>query len=311
MDFYATDAHSNGIGKELVRRVLEIYGTKGLAAGQFAITLLLHEPLREASPHKQLRGFGYRASQPFYPCSVVKLFYLAAARARLEQKFIAPHEELDRAMRDMIRVSSNTATNYVIDLVTDTTGDTLLPDEERLAWEEKRQWVNHYFRSLGWPEFENINISQKLMDDQRYGRERVFAGADGHNHNALTTDATARLFYEIFTGHVVNQVHSKFIMETLERSLDAEWIAAEPGAQIKGYFGAGLPQGSRLWSKAGMTSWTGDPTASYRRHDAAYVELPEGTAFTLVAFTQGKAINTDETCLPMIAGTAVDLILGR
>ncbi len=308
MGFYATDAPTNVIGQELVRRVLETYGTKGLETGQFAITLLLHDVLRGASPHKRLRGFGYRASQPFYPCSVVKLFYLVAARARLEEKFIAPHEELDRAMRDMILVSSNTATNYVIDLVTDTTGDTLLPDKERLMWEDKRQWVNRYFRSLGWPEFEHINVSQKLMDDQRYGRERMFAGADGHNHNTLTTDATARLFYEVFTGQIVNQAHSKFIMETLARSLDPEWIAAEPGAQVKGYFGAGVPQGSRLWSKAGMTSWTGDPAASYRRHDAAYVELPEGPAFTLVAFTQGKAICTDETCLPMIARTAVELL---
>ncbi len=308
MGFYTTDAHANSIGQELVRRVVEAYGTKGLEAGQFAITLLLHDVLRGASPHERIRGFGYRASQPFYPCSVVKLFYLVAARARLEEKFIAPHEELDRAMRDMILVSSNTATNYVIDLVTGTTGDTLLSDNERLVWEEKRQWVNRYFRSLGWPEFEHINVSQKLMDDQRYGRERMFAGADGRNHNALTTDATARLFYEIFTGQIVNPAHSKCIADTLARSLDPEWIASEPGAQVNGFFGAGLPQGSRLWSKAGRTNWTGDPAASYRRHDAAYVELPEGPAFTLVAFTQGMAISTDETCLPMIARTAVDLI---
>ena len=311
MSFYATDEEANGIGQELVRRILEEYGPKGLDAGQFAITLLLHHTFLEASRLSKLRGVGYRAAQLFYPCSVVKLFYLVAARARMEEKFIAPHEELDRAMRDMILVSSNTATNYVIDLVTDTTGDTLLADEERLVWEAKRQWVNRYFHSWGWPEFEHINLTQKLMDDQRYGREQMFVGANGRNHNALTTDATARLFYGIFTGQIVNKTHSKFIAETLARSLDPEWIAAEPGAQVNGFFGAGLPQGSRLWSKAGMTGWTGDSTASYRRHDAAYVELPDGPAFTLVAFTQGKGISTDDTCLPAIASTAVDLICRR
>lgn len=78
-------------------------------------------------------------------------------------------------------------------------------------------------------------------------------------------------------------------------------MQAEPGAQVLGYFGEGLPSGSRLWSKAGWTSWTGDPTASYRRHDAAYVELPDGPALTLVVFTEGKEISADMTSLPFFA----------
>jgi hypothetical protein len=65
----------------------------------------------------------------------------------------------------------------------------------------------------------------------------------------------------------------------------------------------------RLWSKAGRTDWTGDPAASYRRHDAAYIELPGGPVFTLVAFTQGKAVSLDETVLPMIARTTADLLV--
>ena len=309
MSFYSTDTLAAEIGRELLSRVVDAYGAKGLAEDKFAITLLIHDTLRGTAPAStQLRGFGYRSSQLFYPCSVVKLFYLVAARARLEEKFIVPHEELDRAMRDMILLSSNTATNYVIDLITGTTGDTLLPDKERPSWEEKRQWVNRYFRSFGWPEFAGINVSQKLMDDERYGRERQFAGADGRNHNALTTDATARLLYEIFTGQVVSPAHSKFIAKTMARPLDPNWVSEEPRAQVNGFFGAGLPQGSWLWSKAGATSWTGDPTASFRRHDAAYVELPTGAAFTLVAFTEGKSISADETCLPMIARTAAKLL---
>ena len=45
----------------------------------------------------------------------------------------------------------------------------------------------------------------------------------------------------------------------------------------EGFFGEGLPPGSRLWSKAGWTSET--------RHDAAIVALPDGPRFILVAFT--------------------------
>jgi beta-lactamase class A len=311
MSFYATDEAVGRLGRALVDRSLATLGPRGLAPDGFALTLLVHDgPLARASEAAPLRGFGYRATQAFYPCSVVKLFYLVAAQARLEEGWIAPHGDLDRAMRDMILVSSNTATNYVIDLVTGTTGDTLLPAAEYAAWVERRNWVNRYFGSFGWPELAPINLCQKLMDDQRYGRERQFAGADGANHNRLTTDATARLLHAVLTGWVLSPPRARFVVERLARPLDPAWIAGEPAAQVLGYIGEGLPPGSRLWSKAGWTGWTGDPAASFRRHDAAYVELPDDRAFTLVVFTEGKAISSDADSLPTIARIAVDLVRG-
>jgi beta-lactamase class A len=310
MAFYQVDEKADRIGSELLRRAQALNVPKGLDAEKFAMTLLLHHaPLMDSAAVQPLRGFGYRASTRFYPCSVVKVFYLIAAQARLEEGYVQPHGELARAMRDMILVSSNTATNYVIDLITGTTGDTLLPEEEMAEWVEKREWANRYFRSLGYAEFDRINVCQKLMDDQRYGRERLYAGADGSHHNALTTDAVACLFHGIFTGQLVTPARCRLVADTLSRPLDPAWISEEPRAQITGYFGAGLPPGSRLWSKAGWTGWTGDPTASYRRHDAAYIELPTGKALTLVAFTEGRAISADESCLPSIARLAANLIL--
>jgi hypothetical protein len=47
------------------------------------------------------------------------------------------------------------------------------------------------------------------------------------------------------------------------------------------FTGPALPPGAKLWSKAGWTS-----TA---RHDAAYVELPNGAKFVLVTFTTEHA----------------------
>jgi hypothetical protein len=38
--------------------------------------------------------------------------------------------------------------------------------------------------------------------------------------------------------------------------------------QVREFFGESLPEGARLWSKEGDTSEV--------RHDAAYVELPDG-----------------------------------
>ena len=51
--------------------------------------------------------------------------------------------------------------------------------------------------------------------------------------------------------------------------------------QARNYIGMALPPEAKLWSKAG---WTDEA-----RHDAAYVELPNGARFVLVIFTVGHA----------------------
>ncbi|WP_414474837.1 serine hydrolase [Microvirga sp. M2] len=291
--------------------MLERFGPCGLTREGFALTLLVHDkPLNGQPEGDPPARFAIRGSQPFYPCSVVKLFYLVAAQQRLDEGLIQPHEELSRAMRDMIRVSSNTATNYVIDLVTETTGDTLLAPEAMADWVYRRHWVNRFFAGFDWPEFEPINLCQKLMDDQRYGREQVFVGQNGVNHNRLTTDATARLFHAVMTGTVVSPARSKTVRDYLARPHNADFVRDEPNGQIFGYFGAGLPPEAKLWSKAGWTGWTGDPTASYRRHDAAYVELAGGRQFTLAAFTYGREISANLEVLPRLAAATCALVEG-
>jgi len=193
MPFFDTPPETEAIGTKLLQWTLERFRADGLEADSVALTLLpFSGPLRPDIAAERPVGFAYRGEVPFYPCSVVKAFYLAAAQARLEAGALTDHAELDRAMRDMIRWSSNTATNYVIDLVTGTTGDTLLDEPQMREWVEHRQWVNRYFRGLGWPEAEAINVCQKLMDDDRYGREKSFVRMGGNNHNRLTANAAAR-----------------------------------------------------------------------------------------------------------------------
>jgi beta-lactamase class A len=313
--FYEMTAESRSLGEKLVAWSLDRFGKEGLAADRFALTLLpfdrpllsLDRPSNpQAAPARPV-GFSYHGDQAFYPCSVVKAFYLAAVEARLEEGAVQPLDELDRAMRDMILWSSNMATNYIIDLVTGTTGDTLLSDADMKDWADRRQWVNRYLQSLDWPELKPINVCQKLMDDDRYGREKVFVRMGGNNHNRLTSDAAARLFYAIFSGQLVTPARSRHMADLLHRSLSPDFIN-QPAAQVLGYFGAGLPQGAKLWSKAGWTGWTGDADASYRRHDAAYVELPNGRAFILTAFTQGKEMSESTVVLPGIAGHLCSLL---
>jgi beta-lactamase class A len=306
--FYDSSPKTRAIGEALVGWAISNYAGKGLADERFALTLLrFPAPLTPENAAKVADGFGYHGERTFYPCSIIKAFYMAAAEARLEEGYLQPHGELDRALRDMILWSSNTGTNYIIDLVTGTTGDTLLPEHEMKAWVERRNWTNRWLQSLGWAELAAVNASQKLMDDERYGREKSFVQMGGNNHNRLTSDAAARLLFAIFSGRLVTPARSRRMADRLRRPLDADF-AAQPAAQIQGFFGAGLPAGARLWSKAGLTAWTGDADASYRRHDAAYIELPEGPAMILTAFTQGTEISKNESFLPDLAREASRLV---
>ncbi len=228
---------------------------------------------------------------------------------------MAPHPELNRAMADMIMWSSNNATNYVIDLLTDTTGDTLLPDAQMAQWIAQRQGVNRFFAQLGWPEAKGMNICQKLMDDDRYGREKQFVTRDGkNNHNCLSSDFVARLLSEICTGRFLDSATSLAAATLLKRSLTEDFKAL-PHAQVNGFLGERLPENLQYYSKAGWNGWTGDALSSYNRHDSAHFLLSQDQcnaygAITIVVFSHGKAVSEDITFLPQI-GQALMQILAQ
>jgi hypothetical protein len=79
----------------------------------------------------------------------------------------------------------------------------------------------------------------------------------------------------------------------LERPLDAASRAADPENQVDGFLGGALPEGARLWSKAGWMSQA--------RHDAAYVEKEGYRPMLLVALGEGPACARDEDLLPRLA----------
>jgi len=224
---------------------------------------------------------------------VVKLFYLVAVHRWLEEKKIQEADELKRAVRDMIVVSSNEATQYIVDVLTHTTGGYELAAKEMAQWQDKRNAVNRYFSSLG---FTNINVNQKTFCEDAYGREKVSRGPGGENRNKLTTDATARLLSEIVTGRAVNATRSTQMMELLKR--DFSGASTDNDDQGHGFTGIALQgmSGVKLWSKAGWTSTT--------RHDAAYIELPNGAKFVLVTFTVDHA--NEREIIPTVAHVVID-----
>jgi beta-lactamase class A len=235
----------------------------------------------------------FHGNERIYPASVVKLFYLVAAHRWLEDKKIEQTPELTRALRDMIVDSSNEATQYVVDVLTHTTGGYELPPKEMEEWQYQRNAVNRYFSSLG---YTNINVNQKTFCEDAYGRERVSRGPNGENRNKLTTDATARLMMEIVTGKIANPTRTAAMMELLKREYAGQ--STDPDNQGLGFTGIALKgrEGFRLWSKAGWTSTT--------RHDVAYVEMPDGGKFVLATFTSQHA--NEREIIPTVARVVID-----
>jgi beta-lactamase class A len=237
------------------------------------------------------RTGSFRGAEPIYPASVVKLFYLAATHRWLEDGKLQDSEELRRTLRDMIVDSSNDACGNIVDALSGVGNGAPLADEEMKAWADKRQAVNRYFASMG---YTGINVCQKAYAEGPYGRERIFLGPKFENRNKLTTDATARLLGEIVAGKAVSPDRSRQMMELLERDPAAKPAGGDD--QNTGFTAKALPPGSKRWAKAGWTN-----TA---RHDAAYVETPDGLKFVLVIFTTGHAKNHE--LLPAIARGVMD-----
>ncbi|EAU72804.1 serine hydrolase [Synechococcus sp. RS9916] len=239
------------------------------------------------------QGAAWGDQRQIYPASVVKLIYAMAAEAWLQQDLLPEEPELRRAMRDMIADSSNDATGLLVDLLTGTTSGPALQGEAWELWQRQRRLVNDWLQGLGWPELEHVNCCQKTWGDGPFGRERVFYGVDLENRNALSTAATARVLEAVMTDGLLSPPACQRLRELLARSLDQAQRAADPENQVDGFLGAGLPEGSRLWSKAGWMSKA--------RHDAAWWRAPDGSPALLVAFSDGAACAKDEQLLPELA----------
>lgn len=264
-----TTGASAAVVERAIASTLERFAAQKLTRDNLAVTLL---DLRHPMP--ATRG-SLRGDVAIYPASVIKLFYLAAAHAWLENRSLADTPELRRALKDMIVDSSNDATHYIVDLLTGTTSGPELPEDELNLWFEKRNAVTRYFSALG---YTGVLAHKKPWGDGPYGRESQAMRLFEPRRNLLTTDATARLLAEIVTGQSVSRERSAEMQQLLAR--DPATKSADPDDQAK-FIGAGLPPGAKLWSKAGWTSQT--------RHDAAYIELPNGAKCVLVIFTTGHA----------------------
>ena len=230
-----------------------------------------------SQPHITSRG-DYHGDVPFYPASVIKLFFMADVYATKREKL----GDVDRALKEMIVVSDNDATAYLVDILANTVPGPPLQGRPLRRYIDRRREINRRFEKLGYQD--NVSAMMKPWSFGPYGVDLQVLGENRVNRNKLTANATASLLLWIVRRRAPG-AHE--MMTLLHRPLAP---GRDDENQVKEFIGEALPTDARLWSKAGWTSEV--------RHDAAYVELPNGRKLILVIFTRGIA--DDVTIVPAV-----------
>jgi beta-lactamase class A len=236
----------------------------------------------------------YHGDAPFYPASVVKLFFMGEAFHQKKEK----EEDMPRALHEMIHVSDNDATAFVLDTISDTCSGPSLFGRAFHKFIEKRSVVNRWLASMGY----DVSAMAKPWSFGPFGRDMQLVYNNEHpdltstdrpNRNRSTANAFASFLFWIVRHRAVSADASEAMMTLLSRPLNPPTTDEN---QVTGFIGASLPKDAKLWSKAGWTSEV--------RHDAAYVELPTGKKWIVVIMTRGAA--DDVNLIPAIAGKLFD-----
>lgn len=225
----------------------------------------------------------FNGNAPFYPASVIKLFYMTDVYATGRQNL----GDVQRALKEMIVVSDNDATAYLVDILANTAPGTELEGRALRRFIDHRRNINRRFHRMG---YEQTSAMMKPWSFGPFGRERQLLGTNRENRNRSTANETAALLLWIVRRRAPS---SEAQMTLLHRPLNPP---RQDENQVKEFIGEVLPSSARLWSKAGWTSEV--------RHDAAYIEMPSGRKVILVIFTRGLA--SDVTLIPTITTNVIN-----
>lgn len=273
--------------------------SKGLPTEPLSITLI---------DLKTNQTAGYQNQTPRYPASVVKLFWLVACEAMLEQGLLQPDPELTSDLTAMIVHSDNDAASRIFDRITQTTSGATLSGTEYETWLKRRLQLNRFFQAAG---YNGLSISQKnypihsLQLEVPDGRELQMRDEQQQPIRSLTTtDQAARLMYELYAGKAVSTSRSQEMMALLTRDLQPETWKKQPNNAIAGFLGAALPADVRFASKVGMTSKA--------RHEVAFVASPDGkVSYILAVFGTDEAYSQNAEILPAISNTVFTQMSAR
>ena len=237
-------------------------------------------------------GFGINDKKLIYPASIVKLVYGLAAYSWIKTKKILLSQEISDAVYKMLFYSSNDATSFLIDVLTGTTSGPCIEGDPWENWKYQRSIINDWLQELNWNELNEINCCQKTWEDEPFGREKEFYGAENKNRNMMTTNSTARILEEIMIN-LDYQNDNLNLRSFLKRNLNKNLLNKDPLNQVDGFLGGGLPENVNFWSKAGLMSQA--------RHDAAWWVNNDSLQTLLVVFGNGEKYVKDEILFPEIS----------
>jgi hypothetical protein len=264
----ALDAALGKIASELLAE----FADKGLTDEGLSIAVV---DMSRDTPGGSFPAGAYRGDVSYYPCSVVKICFLSFYESQKQAGKLVDTPELVRAVKDMITVSSNDATGFVMDSLTGTTSGPELSGVEWERWKAKRNVVNDWYRARG---YTNLNANQKTFCEDAYGREQAFRDG-GKNRNRMTAAESARILKEIAHGEVAGEALTAEMLMLLSRDVAADEPFEDLELEDARLAGQGLPRGSRVWAKSG--------DAYDFHHLVARVALPNGSDYVVAVFTKG------------------------
>ena len=235
----------------------------------------VHLALIDMSKPGRPRLAQYNGCEPVYPSSVVKMIYMGYVYHLAKEGTLKITPQVHQKLHQMIHPSSNTATAWIVDLWSRTSGEEVRSPEAYKEFAFKRNACNRWLRSLG---IDPINACQKTWGSPIPPGEKQFL-RNGKpvgpwvNRNSMTAVAAAR-FLQILARNALVDTESCNEM----RKLMVRDVKNQSYQQMR--IAGGIPEGAMVFSKTGTTSDT--------FHDAGIVALPDGRKFVLTVFITGK-----------------------
>jgi beta-lactamase class A len=223
---------------------------------------------------------------PIYPASVVKFVYLLAAYAFQEAGRLQFDPALEQSITEMIRVSSNHATQQVFARVTGTQPGPELGPEAYAEYRERKLAVERWLQGLGIMDLHTVNPTYdgggdiSGREDQFLSDASVPGALPGHgssfkNRTGMTAIGTAKLLALLATDRALSPENSATARQRMKRDSRQQRHLA---ARIAG--GAERVGGLEVYAKSG----TWGPIYA----DAGIVHHPSGRELVVAVFTEGR-----------------------
>jgi beta-lactamase class A len=254
-----------------------------------------------------------RGDEKVYPASTVKFVYLMAAYAWQERGRLTIDPELDTELSQMIRESSNGATQKVFARLTDTEPGPELDAAAYAQFRDRRLEVERWLQTLGIHDLHAVSPTYD-GDGDLFGRDRQFlrdrsvkggleapsrplgsgratGGDEFPNRQAMTASGTARLLALLATDRALTATDSATVRQRMKRD-----VREQPHLVHRIAGGAAAIPGAEAYSKSG----TWGPIYS----DAGIVRDASGKEFVIAVFTESSPPYRGEAIAQLTRRTA-------